>query len=200
MDKTVQGRTSGSDFLAADQEEEEEMSVGLAVRLQRNKDKLGRLKVRLREARRFHDRLLLEHGYFVPRDEYEEELASVEHGMVVVTKSRPEQRKLRKDSRLVVHWEAMKLKDRQEEHINTNQPDLHFGDGQINSVLYNLLHRETRNMSQLCSGAQTRQPAQDRELRCRMMTQAEDSFLRFGPFLLEEAGGQLIPTLWTLFS
>ena len=85
--------------------------------------------MRLREARRFHE-LLLEHRYFVPRDQFKEELASVEQGMVVVTKSRPEQSKLRKDSRLAVHWETMKLKD---------------------------------------------------------------SFLRFGPFLLEEAGGAAHP-------
>lgn len=49
------------------------------------------------------------------------------------------------------------------------------------------------------SWPQTRHPAQDSELRCRMMTQAEDSFLRFGPFLLEEAGGAAHPhTLDTL--
>ena len=99
------------------------------------------------------------------RTEYQEELASVEQGMVVVTKDRPEQRKLRKDPRLAVHLETMKLRDRREEHMNTNQPDLHFRDGQINSVLYNLLNRETQNMSLLCSGAQTRHPAQDQELR-----------------------------------
>ena len=157
-----------------------------AVKLQRNRDKLSRLKVRLREVRNFHDQILLERGYFIPRAEYKEELASVEEGMEVVTKTRPDQRRLRNDSRLATHLETMRLRDRHEDHMNTNRPELHFNDGQINSVQYNLLHRESNNMSRLCAGAQTRHPAQDQELRCRLMTRGGHSYLRLGPFLLEE--------------
>ena len=45
-------------------------------------------------------------------------------------------------------------------------------------------------MSLLCSGKETRHPSQDRDLRCRMMTQDGDSYLRLGPFLLEELNTQ----------
>ena len=130
---------------------------------------LARLKARLRESRRFHDEVLLEHGYFVPREKYEAVLGRVEAGMPVVTKMRPDQRRLRKDSRLAGHLETMVLRDKHSQHLNTNNPELHFGDDQINTVMFNLLHRESDNMTRLCSGAATRHPDQDRDLRCRLL-------------------------------
>ena len=130
---------------------------------------LARLKARLRESRRFHDEVLLEHGYFVPREKYEAVLGRVEAGMPVVTKMRPDQRRLRNDSRLAGHLETMVLRDKHSQHLNTNNPELHFGDDQINTVMFNLLHRESDNMTRLCSGAATRHPDQDRDLRCRLL-------------------------------
>ena len=106
--------------------------------------------------------------------------------MPVVTKMLPDQRRLRNDSRLAEHLETMVLRDKQSQHLNTNNPELHFTDSHINSVMFNLLHRESDNMTRLCSGAATRHPDQDRHLRCRLITKGSDPFLRLGPFLLEE--------------
>ena len=115
--------------------------------------------MKLRKVRAFHDEILLEHGYFIPREKYEEELGQVEQGMVVVTKTWPDQPSLRNNSRLVSHLETMRKTDRKAEHLNNNRPQL-LSDGKINSVLYNLMNRESQNMSLLCSGAQIRHPAQ----------------------------------------
>ena len=127
-------------------------AVRLAGRKPGGGGTLARLKARLRESRKFHDEVLLEHGYFVPRENYEAELGRVEAGMPVVTKMMPDQRRLRNDSRLAGHLETMRLKDKHSQHLNTNNPELHFNDGQINTVMFNLLHRESDNMTRLCSG------------------------------------------------
>ena len=146
---------------------------------------LARLRARLKESRKFHDELLLEHGYFIPREKYEAELGRVEAGMPVVTKMLPDQRRLRNDTRLGSHLERMRLRDSPAQHLHTNSPELYFTDSQINTVMFNLLHRESDNMTRLCSGEATRQPHLDRDLRCRLITKS-DPYLRLGPFLLEE--------------
>ena len=161
-------------------------AVRLAGRKAGGGGSLARLKARLRESRKFHDELLLEHGYFVPRENYQVELGRVEAGMPVVTKMVPDQRRLRNDSRLAGHLETMRLRDNLSQHLNTNSPELHFNDSQINSVMFNLLHRESDNMTRLCSGEATRHPDQDRNLHCRLITKDSDPYLRLGPFLLEE--------------
>ena len=78
------------------------------------------------------------------------------------------------------------VEPQESQHLNTNNPELHFNDGDINSVMFNLLHRESDNMTRLCSGTPTRHPDQDKNLRCRLINKGSDPYLRLGPFLLEE--------------
>ena len=93
-----------------------------AIGLEKNKHRRSVFKTKLSDLKHFHDKLILEQGFLVDQDKYEE-LSSIEVGTTIITKNQPELKKNAKDPRVAEHREKLnqiKLK------FNYNDPDEYF--------------------------------------------------------------------------
>ena len=93
-----------------------------AIRLEKNKHRKNVFKTKLSDLQHFHDQLILEDGFLIDQDKYQE-LSSIEAGTTIITKNKPELKKYAKDPRLQEHRERinqMKLR------LNYNDPEEFF--------------------------------------------------------------------------
>ena len=93
-----------------------------AIRLENNKHRKNVFKAKLSDLKNFHDNLILEEGFWVDQDKYEE-LSSIEGGTTIVTKTKPELKKYANDPKVSEHQEKL---DQIKLELNYNDPKKYF--------------------------------------------------------------------------